>query len=402
MKAADDPSIAMFVHKLDRRAICQLVVEVCAELLDLGSSPILVAAKEDPACRSTLPDELEIEVLDAPVDRTTFAIPALTSFLRRRAPGVLFAHHNGPARAAVMARMLSRSATRVVTVEHNHYSSYISPTGGGHSYAPLRDLLTRWLYGRADYVAGVAPGIVDDLVSRFDGGSWATAVLPDPGRSPGVIERLAREPVDHPWYERRVGEPPRLICSVANVIPRKGQRTLVEALPRVRDRVGDVRLVLVGRRDNPEYAGRLEERADALGVGEAVDLVGFRANPVPWMAGADVFALASFNEGCPRVLSEAMACGVPVVAADCPSGPSFITDGGRAGLLVPPGDAEATAGEIVRVLTDAPLRRSLVERGLERSRAFSPRAIARRYLAVARECSGSTSAFRGIVDPALG
>lgn len=381
------PSIAMFVHKLDRRAICQLVVDVSVALIGLGATPVLVAATEDRAARATVPDALPVVVLGSIADRTTFAVPRLARFLRDHQPDVLFAHHNGPARAAVLARMLGRATTRVVTVEHNHYSSYIAPSGGGRSFAFLRDRLTKALYARADCVAGVSPDIVQDLVERFGNEGWRTAVLPDPGRPEETIRRLAAEPVDHPWFEDGRGRP-RTIVSVANVIPRKGQRTLVEALPRVRERAGDVRLVLVGRLDNVDYADGLRETARSLGVDPYVDLVGYRANPVSFMAEADVFALASFNEGCPRVLSEAMAAGTPVVAADCPSGPAFVTDEGRAGLLVPPGDVSATAAALTRVLTEPGLADALVRRGRERAEEFSPRRVAERYLETARRCAG--------------
>lgn len=390
----------MFVHKLDKRAICQLVVDVSTAMAGLGAPPLLVAATTDPGTSVPVPDSVEVEVLGAIGDHTTFAVLRLARLLRDRAPDVVFAHHNGPARAAVVARILARSSARIVTVEHNHYSSYISPTGGGHSLAFLRDRLTRHLYGRADCVAGVSPGIVEDLVERFGDPTWETAVLPDPGRPLETIRALADEPVDHPWYAAGPDRP-RLIVNVANVIPRKGQRTLVEALPAVRERAGDVRLVLVGRIDNPGYADELRATATDLGVADRVDFVGYRANPVPWMAGADVFALASFNEGCPRVLSEAMAAGVPVVASDCPSGPAFITDGGRAGLLVPPGDAAATAAALVRVLTDPGLADDLVERGRARSIEFTPRRVARAYLATARRCMGETDQPRraGVASP---
>src|SRR5687768_10444944 len=255
----------MLVHKLDDRAICRLAVDICREMRDLGTDPILVAATEVPGVRQELPPHLRVEVLGARFDRTIFALSRLVSFLRRARPQVLFAHHGGPARSAVAARILARVETRVVTVEHNHYSSYVAPRGGGRRLAAVYDGLTRWLYGRADCVAGVAPEIVEDLQERFAIDPSRTTVLPDPGRSPEAIARLAAEPVGHPWYSAQQSRP-RIICCVANLIPRKNQLALVEALPAVREAVGDVRLVLVGRADNPDYARRLEARAAALGV----------------------------------------------------------------------------------------------------------------------------------------
>lgn len=310
--------------------------------------------------------------------------------MRRLRLDVLFAHGNGPNRTAVLARRLAGVETRVVTVEHNHYSSYVSPSGGGYSHRWLRDRMTAYLYDRADIVAGVAPAVIDDLVACFDGARWTTRVLPDPSREPDEITALMDDPIEHPWYERTRDH--RVVCTVANVIPRKGIHVLVEALPVLRERAGDVRLVVVGRKDNPGYLHDLERTAGRLGVLEAISFVGFQRNPFPWTARADVFALTSFNEGCPRVLSEAMAVGVPVVSSDCPAGPAYILDGGRAGLLVPMDDPPATARAISSVLMDPALRDRLVSRGRKRASHFSPRRVAEAYLGVAQEAVTAGSA----------
>jgi glycosyltransferase involved in cell wall biosynthesis len=394
-------SIAMFVHKIDRRAICQLVIELCRQMVDLGRRPLLLAAVAEEEVLRELGD-LNVEVLGAPLDRTSVAIPQLARLLSRRRVDVLFAHHGGPARAAVAARLLSGASTRIVTVEHNHYSSYIAPEGGGRSLAFFRDRVTRLLYNRADCVAGVSPDIVEDLRRRFGHDGWTTAVLPAPGRSPQEIARLAVEPADHAWLDGSGERPAQVICCVGNLIPRKGQHILLESLPGVRAVAGDVGLMLVGRPDNAAYAHDLEKRAAALGVADRVTILGYRRNPIPFMARADVFALTSFNEGCPRVLSEAMACGVPVVAADCPSGPSFILQAGRAGLLVPPGDVAATAEALSRVLQSPSLRDDLIARGRERSAEFTPRSVAGLYLAVARELISRrpAAALMGRASPA--
>jgi glycosyltransferase involved in cell wall biosynthesis len=79
---------------------------------------------------------------------------------------------------------------------------------------------------------------------------------------------------------------------------------------------------------------------------------------------AHVFVHVSRTEGVPQVLVEAMACGTPVVATDV-GGVGSALDRGRAGLLVPPGDADALVRAIVRLIDDGELRRQLVARGLE-------------------------------------
>jgi glycosyltransferase involved in cell wall biosynthesis len=94
----------------------------------------------------------------------------------------------------------------------------------------------------------------------------------------------------------------------------------------------------------------LEEQVSRLGIDDDVSLPGFVANPYPSMAAADVFVLSSRWEGSPGVLIEAMSCGTPVIATDCPSGPRQILDGGRYGRLVRPSDPAALADALVDAL----------------------------------------------------
>ena len=77
------------------------------------------------------------------------------------------------------------------------------------------------------------------------------------------------------------------------------------------------------------------------------------------MAEADVFVLASFSEGHPKVLLEAMASGVPCVASDCEGNRSLVDDG-RTGLLFDPHRPEELAGQLGRVLADPGLAATLV------------------------------------------
>ena len=367
--------IMMFVHTFDNRAVAHMVSTLSGQLVALGAEVRLLYATRAASAPET-PDGVAVDDLRLGGKPTGFGIGRAARVLRARRPHVVFAHGNGPNRTALLARALARTRTRVVTVEHTNYSVTYSARHRLHHRA------TSLLYGRADRVTGVSPEVVEDLERTFPHLREKTLCLRAPGPDPAEIERLASARPDHPWFA--AGRPHRLICCVANIIPRKGQDTLVAALPLVRKREGDVRLVLVGRFDDEDYLARLRAMAQELGVSDHVAFVGYRPDSLSFIAHADVFALASVSEGMGIVLVEALACGVPVVATDCPSGPSFVLEAGAAGRLVPMRAPQAMADAIVELVQDRGMREQLVRRGRQRAAYFSPQRVAHDYLALAR------------------
>jgi glycosyltransferase involved in cell wall biosynthesis len=87
-----------------------------------------------------------------------------------------------------------------------------------------------------------------------------------------------------------------------------------------------------------------------LGLEADVAMPGFVENPYAYMSRAAAFVLSSLWEGLPTVLIEALFCGAPVIATDCPSGPREILRDGEYGELVPVGDAGALAAAIEKAL----------------------------------------------------
>jgi glycosyltransferase involved in cell wall biosynthesis len=378
----------MLCHCLDDHAIARLSLTLCGELAAMGCDVSLVVTEKDAAASPTIPPGVAIVDLGLHASSTMAAVPALARWLRRARPDVLFAQHNGPNRAAVVARTLAHVPTHVITVEQNHYSSYMSPSGGGWKQRRVRDFLTRWIYPRANCVTGVSPEVVKDLEAHFHGVRGRTAVLPNPGPDPNQLARLEAPSSDVPWLAspRRW----RVVTSVANVIPRKGQDVLVEALPEIRRRAGDVRLVFVGRIDNEAYHASLLRRAEELGVDAWIAFLGFREDRLSLLTASDVFALASRNEGAPLSILEAMACGVPVVAADCLSGPAYLLENGRCGRLVSVDDAPGFADALVEVLTKPETADRYVRAGRDRAAHFAPRRAAEAYLSLAHACLAGT------------
>lgn len=184
-----------------------------------------------------------------------------------------------------------------------------------------------------------------------------------------------------------VGSPPRRLLCVGTLTPRKGHLILLDALAGLRD--PDWELTCAGSPErDPATAAAVRDVAGTLGLSSRVRLAGELDGPAlaAAYAGADLLVSASLYEGYGMALTEALARGLPIVAAAGGAVPDTVPP--DAGLLVPPGDAPALAAALRRVLSEPGLHPRLRE-GALRARERLPRwedtaaAIERALLAAA-------------------
>lgn len=140
----------------------------------------------------------------------------------------------------------------------------------------------------------------------------------------------------------------RYIVNVARLVPQKGHALLMEAFARA-----DIphQLVIVGEGPLRE---ELEQKARDLGITERVLFAGKRRNPYPWMRKADLFVLASEYEGLGIVLTEALACGTPILSTDSRGGVRFVFQGALERYLTPP-NPEGLAAGLERTIRELPI-----------------------------------------------
>jgi len=158
-----------------------------------------------------------------------------------------------------------------------------------------------------------------------------------------------------------------VIGAVARLVPVKGLRYLVAAMPEILRRCPETHLVLAG--DGDQRSG-LESLARELVVSDRVHFLGFRRDAAAVTAALNVFVLPSLNEGLGRVLVTAMALGVPIVATKVGGVPEVVEDG-RQGLLVPSADPQALGQAVTTLLTDRHWAASLGMGGRDRAGLFS-------------------------------
>ena len=120
------------------------------------------------------------------------------------------------------------------------------------------------------------------------------------------------------------------LLNVARLVPQKGQALLLEAF--AQSGLDRHKLVIVGEGPLRE---QLEEKAKSLCISERVVFAGKRKNPYPWMKHADLFVLASEYEGLGIVLTEALACGTPILSTDSRGGVRDVFRGELESFLTP-------------------------------------------------------------------
>ena len=166
---------------------------------------------------------------------------------------------------------------------------------------------------------------------------------------------------------------------VAQLIPRKGHVLLLDCLPDVIARHPEVRVLCFGRGPRERALSR---QIAARGLGDHVQLTGFRDDLAQLMPGLDLLVHPALQEGLGVAVLEAMSAGVPVVASNAGGIPDII-EHERSGLLVAAGDPHALRGVVLRMLGDEALRVRLARAGRERVETrFSVQRMSRRYVEV--------------------
>jgi glycosyltransferase involved in cell wall biosynthesis len=394
----DQHHVALLLPSLAGGGVARVVLNLAESLLRHGHRVDLVLCDGGGAYRDQLPSGLRRVVLrrgTAPVARglalaadpggwrelarpvllplrgapALAGLGGLVRYLRQQRPDALIAAKTHTNLVAIWARRLAGVPTRLLVSQHSMLSSEIaSPEVRKWRWRHAAGLIAR-SYPLADAIVAVSDAAADDLAAHAGVPRHRIATVHNPVDARRIVE-LQREPVEHPWFA--AGAPP-VVLGAGRLRASKDFETLLRAFALVR-RARPARLVVLG--EGP-LRRALATEALRLGVDADVWMPGFVENPFAFIARSGVFALSSRHEALGNVLVEALACGCPVVATDCPGGVGEILMGGSVGRLVPVGDPGALADAILSAL-ERPGDR---EPRLRRADDFHPDRAAQRYLA---------------------
>lgn len=333
----DNKNVTIILHDL-RMGGAERVMLQLAEALSKDGTPVeLILAHAEGALLSRVP--ANVKIVDLNVNNPLTMLVKVIQYLRINNPKALISPFEVTSLVAVLAKLLSRTSTRIVV--------RLSVALSEHKRVWFKKLLERMavslFYRFADAIIAVSHGVAKDFSVYSGIPLQRIEVVYNPIISEHFIQERD-QPADHPLLLEDEKRP--MILGVGRLTEQKDFQTLLRAFDRVA-KERPARLIILGE---GEARQALESLATELNIQNSVYFPGITGNPLVFMKRASVFVLSSKWEGLPGALIQALACGCPVVSTNCPSGPSEILDQGKYGPLVPVGDISSMAQAIKDVL----------------------------------------------------
>ena len=194
----------------------------------------------------------------------------------------------------------------------------------------------RFLYNWADHIVVPSKAVLHDLMHNFKVNDKNIATIYN-YMDIEKVNFLAGQPMTDLFLQSLFKQ--SVLLNVGRIAPQKGFWLLFHVFKRLKEKYPELKLVSIGEGDSmPEFKAVLIDYGKKLGlrifdksscdymdkIGDDVYFIGFEANPFQFMRNSHIFLFPSVFEGFPNALLEAMQAGLPVISADCPSGPREI------------------------------------------------------------------------------
>jgi glycosyltransferase involved in cell wall biosynthesis len=359
----NEKTIGLFTPTLEMGGVEQVRIHLAREFLDRGYRVDLVVGQKRGILVDSVPESANIVNLNAQLTRFGILgiIPGLTKYFKTNSPDIFMSGMNHVNLPAIISWKLSFAPTKLIVSEHNPPDELRSIKNR------IVSMLVRSLYPLVPEIVAVSTGVARSMSQEYDLPQEQINIIYNPVDI-DEIQDLADEDIAHPWFQNC--ESP-IIIGAGRFHPQKNFQSLLRAFSIIRSEK-DAKLVILGDgQEKPE----LVQLAKELDITDSVWFPGMVDNPYKYMARSSVFVLSSKWEGFGNVITEALACGCPVVSTDCPTGPREILEDGKYGYLVPVGDDQALAKAVNSSLQEQTDR----DRLLHRAQDFSLQNIVDQY-----------------------
>lgn len=283
---------------------------------------------------------------------TTFL---LWRYMRKHRPHIVHTHTS---KAGFSGRIAARLAGVPVVVHtfHGHvFGGYFGPAA-----TQLFIRLERFLARLSDKIITISERLRDDLIEKGIASREKIEVIELGLNLAPFLAVRERSNTLRATLKMGVADP--LVGIVGRLVPIKDHVTFLKAAARVAKARDDVKFAIIG---DGELRADLEALGRTLGLNERIYFAGWEKDLAPIYADLDLIVLSSRNEGTPVSIIEGSAAGKPVVATCVGGIPDMIADGWN-GLLVPPGDPEALAKSILRMIESPRMAETFVQRSREK------------------------------------
>ena len=219
--------------------------------------------------------------------------------------------------------------------------NYSASENSGSLLGKVTNILYRMLYKRADKIVPVTKVIEELYIKKYNLPKEKLKVI----YNPYDIEEIETQMKKECDYDLSKIEGKTTFITVGRQMYQKGYWHLIKAFKKLHDENADIALIMVGQTDE-----KVIELIEKFNLKESVILTDRHPNPFSFIAKSDIYVLSSLFEGFPNALTEAMVCGLPVIAADCKSGPREILAPNKAIDTVCDGVEEAEFGVLTKPL----------------------------------------------------
>lgn len=328
--------IALYIPNLNTGGAEKVFVNLANSFCSKGYNvDILLTNEEGDFLKELNP---KIKVIELSSKRVLLDFFKLSRYMKAEKPDVLMSALNHCNVLAALSSVVFNFNDKTFITIHSNLSETFKESGYFNS------ILTKLFMSLTfRYVSGaicVSQGVKKDFTSLFPQMEKKTTYIYNPFDIK-LIEQKAKLPSSHPWL--RKDRSFKTIISSGRLIKAKDFTTLIQAFALVKDSK-NVRLIILG--DGP-LRNELQTLIEKLNLSSFVDLHGFVENPFALISKSNLFVSSSMREGFSNVILEAMICKTPIVATDCPSGPSEILEDGKWGRLVPINNPEKLANAIL-------------------------------------------------------